>query len=81
METSIKLQLVTGTSHDFDFRGDKFIGHNQGDEHKTLLERDPASESDIQAIEEHGAEINAALGKLDFQGMYLRIGLFDGVEK
>ncbi len=47
-----------------DFRGDKFIGHEQGDEHRTVLEKDPATDAEIALVLEHGPVLNRILDTL-----------------
>lgn len=64
---SIKLHVYRGTNkgtESCDFRGDKFIGHEQGDEHRTVLEIDPASPDLIEEVLSLGPSINALLGRL-----------------
>lgn len=48
-----------------DFRGDKFIGKDQGDHHATVLEKDPLSEFELNLILTEGPNINKALSSLD----------------
>lgn len=86
----IKFQLVTGVDHgtaSADFRGDKFIGHEQGDEHKTLFQLKTEDEAVIQEALTVAPGMNAFLSKLiphanavDLLGgkdAFLRIGVFD----
>jgi hypothetical protein len=64
---SIKIHAFRGThtgAEDCDFRGDKFVGHEQGDEHRTLLEVDPAPDALVEAVLEVGAKLNALFGEL-----------------
>lgn len=69
-----------------DFRGDKFIGHEQGDEHRTIFEIDPASDEQLELVLEHGPEINELLSKMSAASAVhsllgksagLRIGVWD----
>jgi len=63
-----------------DFRGDKFIGHEQGDEHRTILEKDPATEAEIAAVLEYGPKLNALLDTLTpSEGFGIEGGLRIGV--
>lgn len=48
-----------------DFRGDKFIGSAQGDEHHTLMELKNPSQAEIDAFLVEGPVINAELKKLN----------------
>ena len=58
---AIKLHSYRGKndgSISCDFRGDKFIGHEQGDEHHTLYEIDPASDDLIHEVLRLGPDVN-----------------------
>lgn len=85
---AIKLHAYTGSddgSESCDFRGDKKIGHAQGDEHTTLFEIDPATDDQIEFFLENGPLMNAylsqlkpataVLGSMTHAG--LRIGVWD----
>ena len=86
----IKFQLVTGVNHgteSADFRGDKFVGHDQGDEHRTLFQLQSESENVVNEALTVAPGFNAFLSKLtphtnavDFLGghdAFFRIGVFD----
>ena len=87
--SAVKIHAVLGTDHgteSCDFRGDLFIGHDQGDEHRTLAEIDPASDSEIEMALEFGPKANELFGRLapakgvgDIFGKdaFLRIGVWD----
>lgn len=73
---SIKLHVFRDVNSDndgtenCDFRGDRFVGHEQGDEHRTVpqLEIDPAPEALIEKVLAFGPEVNSLLGDmLDLQ--------------
>lgn len=64
---SIKLHIFVGDndgSESCDFRGDNFIGSEQGDEHRTVAEIDPASEEQIGMALEFGPRLNQLLSRL-----------------
>ena len=64
---SIKLHVFRGTdngSDSCDYRGDKFIGHEQGDEHRTVLEIDPADELIVKDTLELGPDLNQLFSRL-----------------
>lgn len=56
-----------------DFRGDKFIGKEQGDHHSTVLEKDPASANEVELALQLGPKINAAFN--DLKGLTGDIGM------
>lgn len=61
---SIKLQVYRGKDSGIsscDFRGDKFIGHDQGDEHRTIFEIDPASDELVTLALMDGPKLNALM--------------------
>lgn len=63
----IKLHFFVGKNDgtgSCDFRGDKKIGSDQGDEHKTLLELDPADGDLVDTVLEIGPKINRVLAKM-----------------
>ena len=86
---AIKIHAVLGTDHgteSCDFRGPLFIGHDQGDEHRTLAEDDPASEEAVALVLEFGPKANELFSRLlpakgvgDVFGKdaFLRIGVWD----
>lgn len=71
--TTIRLHAYRGTndgSASCDFRGANFIGHAQGDEHKTLLEKDVDDASPLVAdVLQIGPQVNKILA-----------GLYEGIE-
>ena len=87
---AIKLHLFKGIDHgteSCDYRGDKFIGAEQGDHHRTVAEIDPADDAQIEAVLEFGPKINALFDKFvpseSFAGILggdevgLRVGVWD----
>lgn len=67
MATSIKLHWFVGKNDgtgSCDFRGDKAIGSDQGDEHKTLFEIDPADGDLVDIVLEAGPKFNRVLAKM-----------------
>lgn len=83
---SIKIHVFKGSDGGTvacDYRGDKRIGSQQGDEHRTIAELDPATQQMVDAVLEHGPAINAILSKLVPTGLpmlgkvALRIGVWD----
>lgn len=82
---AIKVHAFVGSNagtESCDFRGDKFIGHEQGDEHRTIFEKDPATEAEIAAVLEYGPKLNALLDTLTPSEGFgieggLRIGVWD----
>ena len=82
---SIKIHAFVGSdsgTESCDYRGDKFIGHEQGDEHRTLFEKDPATEEEIAAVLEMGPKLNALFDTLTPSEGFgieggLRIGVWD----
>lgn len=64
--SSVKLHVFRGEddgTHSCDYRGDKFIG-SPVDEHRTVLEIDPANEATVTAVIAKGPELNALLKDL-----------------
>lgn len=51
-------------SESCDFRGENFIGHEQGDEHATIFERQDPPEDFIAEVLENGPEWNRMNGLL-----------------
>jgi len=47
-----------------DYRGLGEHGAGENDQHRTVLERDPASEDEIAEVLEHGPAVNALFAKL-----------------
>lgn len=67
---SIKLHARSGddSANGFescDFRGDLAV-HPPVDRHKTILERDPATDEQIALVLEHGPALNRLLAEIDF---------------
>lgn len=67
---SIKLHARGGDDSangftDCDFRGDKAV-HPPVDRHKTLFERDPATDEQVALVLEHGPAFNRMLAEIDF---------------
>lgn len=63
-----------------DFRGDKFIGAEQGDHHRTISEIDPASDAQIEQVLSFGPEINRLLDAMvPAEGFGVEAGLRIGV--
>jgi len=59
---ALKIHVYRGTNagtESCDFRGDNFIGHEQGDEHRTVVEEDPASDALIAETLASGPAVNA----------------------
>jgi hypothetical protein len=60
---AIKLHVFAGHddgSTECDFRKEKRIGKAQGDEHRTVLEIDPATDAQVALAMLHGPDLNAA---------------------
>lgn len=90
---SLKLHAVIGTNHgteSADFRGDNFIGHEQGDEHRTLAELDPATDEQVNEalvvfpiLNQHLAQLgplalaNGLVHDLTGKDVFLRFGIWD----
>lgn len=85
---SIKLHVFSGPNdgtESCDFRGDKFVGSQQGDQHRTLMEKDPASDEEVAAVLALGPSINVVLSQMvpgDLIGILwknagLRLGVWD----
>lgn len=60
---SIKTHVYRGTddgTESCDFRGEHFIGSDEGDHHRTIpqLEIDPANENLVELVLDHGPAIN-----------------------
>lgn len=63
---SVKLHVFRGDDKgtvSCDYRGDKFIGSPK-DEHRTVLESDPADTGLVDTVLEFGTKLNELLGKL-----------------
>lgn len=59
--SAIKLHIFRGDNpgiESCDFRGDNFIGSEQGDEHRTILEVDPASDELVSTVLSHAPAVN-----------------------
>lgn len=59
-----KPHFANDGSESCDFRGDKFIGHEQGDEHMTIFERQDPTDEQIALVLENGPEWNRMNGFL-----------------
>lgn len=67
MASCIKLHWFVGKNDgtgSCDFRGDKAIGSDQGDEHKTLFEIDPADGDLVDDVLAFGPRLNRVLAKM-----------------
>jgi hypothetical protein len=51
-----------------DYRGERFIGHEQGDEHRTIFEKEfgpgITTNAEIEAVLEHGPALNRVLSQM-----------------
>jgi hypothetical protein len=59
---SLKLHVYRGENpgtESCDFRGENFVGAEQGDHHRTILEIDPATEGMVALALEQGVAMNA----------------------
>lgn len=64
---AIKLHAYTGPNDgadSCDFRGDKFVGSAQGDEHATLFEVDPATDEQVELALSEGPNLNKLLSAI-----------------
>jgi len=64
---AFKIHVYRGTNAgtaSCDFRGDNAIGHEQGDEHRTVIEQDPASEALIAETLVSGLAVNSLFDRL-----------------
>lgn len=67
-----------------DFRGERFVGSEQGDHHRTVLEIDPASDEEVELCLSVGPSLNqlfkrmvAGAGILAEASAGARIGVWD----
>lgn len=81
---AIKIHAYVGSNTgagSCDFRGENAIGHEQGDEHRTIFEIDPATEEDVAAVLQFGPQLNAIIAKATaaagIGGGSARIGVWD----